>query len=381
MALAAQITSVFSQVGPFASVYLDASRADEHGRAEVELRWRGLRQQLLDAGAAHQAVAALQSAVGGHREIGGRHGEVLIATAAGAVCFDAVLPQPPLRESARWAPLPHLVPYLAQRPPDIACVLVVGDHRGADIYARTADPNTPGFEQAELVQGTAAYPLHKTARNDWSEARFQRRVDNAWTENAADVAAEAAAQVERVSARVVVVAGEERARALIVSELSSRVGPGVHIDTVAGGSRAAGASEQTLEADVQAAVWRAAWRQRREVLDRLSERIGRGERATMGLDAVLHALQRAQTETIVLSDDPTSTLTAWIGPEPTQLALDPNELTGIGVSDPVQDRFDAALLRALAAAGGDLVIAPGGHRLLTDGVAALLRYEDASTAH
>jgi flavin-dependent dehydrogenase len=91
------------------------------------------------------------------------------------------------------------------------------------------------------------------------------------------------------------------------------------------------------------------------------------------------ALQRAQAETVVLADDPSSDLGAWIGPEPTQIARAEADLTQLGVEHPVQDRFDAAVLRALAASGGDLYLTPGPHEFVADGIAAILRYSDDST--
>jgi hypothetical protein len=376
------ITSIYQHRGPFATVYFDATHADERGSAEVELRWRGLRQSLLDAGADPRSVTAIAAKGGAHRDATGRRGQVLVAAADGTLCFDEVLPQPPARELARWAPLPHLVPYLAQRAPDIAYVLVVADRTGADIYAASSEIAAQQRRpEHSVVQGEVSFPLHKTATNDWSEAHFQRRVENSWARNAGDVAAESARQVARVAAELVVIAGDERARALISDDLRRLLPPGVQLDNVAEGGRAPGAAQEPLDEAVRAAVLRQASKQRRQLLESLQEQLGRANRAAAGIEPVLQALQRAQAQTVVLSDDPSSTLTAWIGPEPTQLARERSQLIDLGVRELVEDRLDAAILRAAAESGGDLVITPNAHDYLPNGVAALLRYSDATTVH
>jgi hypothetical protein len=380
VAIPVEIAKTYQHPGPFATVYLDATRSDEHGAAEVQLRWRDFRRELLEAGAAERVLDAIEPAVGARRDIPGPHGQVLVASADGVLRLDAVLPAPPLQPLARWGPLPHLVPYLAQRAPDIAYVLVVADHRGADLYAVPADAEAEGRNgEHEVVRGEVSYPLHKSPSGDWSEAHFQRRVENAWTENAHDVAAEAAAAASRVAATLVILAGEERARALSATALAQRLPPDAEVEQVAQGGRAAGSSRQALTEGVRAAVLRSTWRRRRALLDRLTEQLGRSERAVAGVNAVVAALQRAQAEIVVLADDPTSDLAAWIGPEPTQIARAEAELTELGVEHPVQDRFDSALLRALAASGGDLYITPGPHEFVADGIAAILRYSDDAT--
>jgi hypothetical protein len=51
----------------------------------------------------------------------------------------------------------------------------------------------------------------------------------------------------------------------------------------------------------------------------------------------------------------------------------------MGVSDAQEDRFDAALVRALAGSGAGLLITPNAHQYVPDGIGALLRYDDDST--
>ena len=99
-----------------------------------------------------------------------------------------------------------------------------------------------------------------------------------------------------------------------------------------------------------------------------------------GLDAVVSALQRNQVDTMLIVDDPSADGELWVGPEPTEIATDPAQLSGMSVADPQRVRADAALLRALIGTDADLtVLAPEEAPELTDGVGAVLRYVDAST--
>jgi hypothetical protein len=361
---------LYDAPGPFATVYLDASRSTESGATEVELRWRDTRVELERDGAGGADLDALEAAVQQDRSTPGRHGLALVATGGNAV-FVADLPRPPARPGGRWAPLPHLMPYLAATTQQVRHVLVVADRAGADI----------GLERSgivvsqESVGGQQAYPLHRTATSDWSEWHFQNRVENTWRANARDVAAEVAKHVASTGARLVVLAGDPRARSLIREALSGEVPPSVVIEDVEAGGRAEGASEQALADAARDAVLRQVWRERRELLEHLQQNLGRHEYATAGVANVVDALRQGQADTVVVSDDPTSTLEAWIGRQSIEFGLNADELSAMGVSDPARDRFDAALVRAAVGTGARLVLTPNAHDYLPEGIGALLRYE------
>jgi hypothetical protein len=278
------------------------------------------------------------------------------------------------------APLPYVLPFLAQSRPRIAHVVVVADHRGADLFPVSADAAATGVPVVALsVEGSSQYPLHRTGRDEWDERHFQNRVENSWAENAKDVAEEASRQVVALGAELVVVAGEPRARALLKRDLPEVLGPGVHVEEVEAGGRADGASAAALDEAVRDAVLRRSWERRREVLEHLQQNVGRERFGAVGVRAVVEALRKAQIDVVVLSDDPSSTITVWIGPEPLQVGLDRQELEAMGVESPQQDRFDSALVRALAGTSAGLLITPNAHHYVQDGIGALLRYDDEST--
>jgi len=374
------VKRVFQQPGPFATAYLDATRSTESGATEVELRWRALRKQLEDGGTDSGTLGALDAAVEEIPDAPGARGRVLVA-AGGTVLFDEGLPQPAVRELASWSPLPALVPYLAQRGPAIAHVLVVADLNGADISAVSAQHAAEGLgaERVASVEGSSPYPISKTSVRDWSEQHFQQRVENSWAANARDVADAVRSFAAGVGAEAVIVAGYPRARSLICQDLPEVLDQHVQVVNLEHGCRAAGSSEQALHGAVREALLRLSWHHRHEVLDHLKQNLGRKRLAVSGTSDVLTALQRAQADTVVLSDDPSSPLRAWIGPKPLQVAETAEDLAAMGVSEPRQDRYDSAMLRAVAGSDAELLITPNAHEYVQDGIGALLRYADEST--
>jgi peptide subunit release factor 1 (eRF1) len=153
--------------------------------------------------------------------------------------------------------------------------------------------------------------------------------------------------------------------------------PGVTVRVVEEGGRAAGSSTEALQAAVHDAVLQQVWRDRREVLEHLEQNLGRREYAVAGVAPVVDALRMSQVDTLVISDDPSSPLTAWVGPNPTDFGLDESEAAATGVTDVQHDRLDAALVRAAVGTNVRLVVTPGGHGYLPEGIGALLRFETA----
>jgi hypothetical protein len=363
----AQLKELYTHEGPFATAYLDASRNTERGEQEVELRWRALRGELADAGAEEDVLAAMDEAVQADHGTAGRHGLVLVG-GAGRVRYQGHLPEPPQRELAAVTPLPYLAPFLAQRGEQPSYVLVTADRTGADIEVSDRP------DASTTVQGHVQHPIHRTGRDEWDESHFQHRVENAWGENAKDVADVVTTYVRKGAAKLVLLAGDERARALLHTDLAGQLPPGTEVVELQHGGRGVGASKEALQDSAQDAMLRQRWRERRTLLEHLQQNLGRQEYAAAGVAAVVDALRRSAADTVVISDDPSSTLKAWIGPEIAHIGLDQQELADLGVEHPQQDRLDSALIRSAVGTGAHLVFTPNAHEYVPEGIAALLRY-------
>jgi hypothetical protein len=351
--------------GPFASAYLDTSRDAEDAARAIDLRWQGLQSHLVDLGADEVTLDAMAGEVGVHRDESGRHGQALIA-ARGSVVLDAVLPQPPPRDTARWSALPDVMPLVAQLGARVPHVVVVVDRAGAEVTVHGETANTSTIEG-----GT--YPIHKVSAGGWSEQRFQRRAENLWDHNAAEVAEAVDGAVRNVGARLVVLAGDVRARAALRDRLSSRsLDVLIEVDE---GVRGAGASAEPLAEKVGRLVAEVAARDSEDAVERFLQELGQHDRATQGLEQVLAALQKSAVDTLFIQHDhPSLQGEVWTGPSPSQVARTPEQLWQTGVPDPQQDRADSALVRAAAGTGADLVLVTPGQVDLPDGVGALLRY-------
>jgi hypothetical protein len=172
---------LFDDIGDYVSVYLDTDRSHENALTAIDLRWNAARQRLAEAGPASlDAAAAVAGAPGEAR------GYAVFAR-AGAVTFTGALDAPPRREIARLAPLPHLMPLLAQRRPPIPHVRVSATRVGGEIVAIGGT----GWSWQDWVAGQD-WPVHKTSVGGWSEPassaasrrpgpRTPRRSPRRWT--------------------------------------------------------------------------------------------------------------------------------------------------------------------------------------------------------
>jgi hypothetical protein len=364
-------TDVYRHEGPFSTVYLDVSRDNESGSREVELRWRELRETLAQAGAPDADLAALEASVTAERTPG-RHGFVAVA-GGGELLFEDYLTAPPRRAGATFAQLPDLMPYLAQSTDRVPYLLVVTDHSGAELSAvQRFGGELPPLDAADIHPHRS--PVHKTGRDVWDERHFQNRVENNWTANAQEAAHAVLDRVRKTGLELVIVAGEPQARSLLVTQLREQLPPRALAVEAEHGEPRPGTAGELLTEEVRNAVLRQVWRHRRELLERLRQNLGRQQYAAAGIADVVAALRTAAVDTLVVSDDPSSTLRAYVGPEPAQLALTEAELKDMGVSDAREDRLDSALLRAAAGTGAHVLVTPNAHDYVPDGIAALLRY-------
>jgi Bacterial archaeo-eukaryotic release factor family 2 len=261
---------------------------------------------------------------------------------------------------------------VAQLGPVVPYVVAAVDRVGADVTV-----HVPRGTESETVQGDDS-DVHKVKVGGWAQDHYQQRSENLWEANARLVADVVEAGVRRVAAQVVVVTGDVRARTALVEALGEHArGLVVQLEH---GTRHEGGDEEKLHAGVEEAVSRVAADQDQAVIDRFGEALGRAGSAVgdvlavAGLSDTVGALRAAAVETLLVVDDATSDAPAWVGPEPVHLALTADELAELGVREPVQDRLDAALVRAAAGTDAAIVTLAPGQLELTHGLGATLRY-------
>jgi hypothetical protein len=363
---------LFDKPGPWASVYLDATRAEENAQHQIELRWRGLRTELARQGADDATLDAMAEAIDGHPYQTGRYGLAVFGRAGEAALVET-LPAPPAEEIAAYGTLPHVMPMVAQRATEIPYVRVVHDRTGADVTGLAVG----GAPRQTTVKGSDSFPIRKPNVGGWSHRRYQQAAEETWKRNAGDVAAAVVELAKTVGAEVIVIGGDVRTTPLVAERLPIRWRERV---VVTDASSRQSSDEEALDEVTTQAVAEAADRHVREAVERYAMQRGEGS-GSEGLADVVTRLQRGQADTVLLINDLSSTDTLWISPDdPTLVAVDQFELRDSGINNPTEVRADEALLRAIVGTGADLVLVQPGDVELEHGIGAILRYTDGDTA-
>jgi hypothetical protein len=362
---------IYAQPGPWASVYLDASRNDESGDREVALRWRALAEQLEALGADQPTIDVTGEALLNYPNQVGRYGLAAFAR-AGRVALVEPMNAPPPADEARFSQLPHAMPLVALRGEDIPYVRVIADRAGADLEG-LAVATAPRLREIDrTVRGSEQFPLHKAHSGGQGRVGDTASIDDNWQRNAGEVAAATAELAEAVGAEVVVVGGDVRTVPMFVAKLPKRWQQRV-VRTDAG-SRAAGADEEALDDVTIQAIADLADQHTQQAIDRYQTQ--RGENVSMtGLPDVVSALQQRQVETVLLVNDLSSTDTLFVGlDDPSLVAIDADTLRTEGVEDPLRVRADQALLRAIEGTDAALVLVGPDEVPLEHGIGAVMRW-------
>jgi hypothetical protein len=362
------LTPVTDATGPLASVHLDVTRTDASAAHEVELRWHAVEEQLRAGGAPDGVVAAVRRVMLRPSGLPGEHGRSVFAGADGVV-LERVLPRRPLRDSASYGLVPHLMPVVRALAGAVPYALVEVDRTGADVSVVDAF----GVEREEHEVVGDHDVLHKFGGGGWSHKRFQLRVEDSWERNATAVARDLDRLVGRERPALVVLAGDAHARGYVHSHASGRLAP-LLVD-VEGGGRADGVSLEALTERVEAALSRYRLSRMGDVLARFEQEHGRSGLAAAGLPAVVEALREGAVDTLLLADDPSSTARLWAGRDPLQLGTAADDVRALGSDVALEERADAVLLRALVAQRGQVELVEGAADVLPGGIGALLRFD------
>lgn len=356
------LAGLIDEPGPFVSVVLATEAEIDNASHRNELRWRALRDSLLEQGAGEDVVAHVDTLVGdAHLE--GR--TLLVVANAGGVVHRSNWPHLPFREFARWEPLPSFGAILEHRQQAPSHVLVVADRGGADL---TAVRYEAGDLTAEAGGRDQAPP--KVKPGGWSQRRYQERAENAWEHTAKEVAEATARLVERVDARLLVLAGDVRALQMLRDELPEGVAElAIEID----GARSADGAPAIEPADIEVHLSAVVAQETRTLVEKLAEELGQDDRGCAGVDATMAALSASQVQVLLVRDDPEDTRTAWFGADPSLVARRADDLAGLGTGDQQEGRLADVLIRAALATGAGVRMLDS-DGVVTEGAGAILRW-------
>ncbi|OBJ60351.1 baeRF2 domain-containing protein [Mycobacterium asiaticum] len=355
--------------GPFASVYFDDSHDSHDAAAQLDLKWRAVREELERQGADESVVEEIERAVMDLQPPIGRSGRAVVAGPTG-VLINEHLVRPPAATVTRVSELPYLVPILELGMDETNYVLAIVDHTGADLTVR--DNN--GL-RSETVDG-GGYPVHKAAGAETAGyGDPQPRTEEAARKNMRAVADRIAELIDQTGSEAVFLVGEVRSRSDLLAELPERIGErAVPLEV---GARHSGHDFDEVQREIE--TWFA--KRQLQILEDAAERftaeVGRQSGlAAEGLDAVCSALRQGAVETLIIGDIGDATVVADEGL--TTVAPNENVLSEQGAAPDKTLRADEALPLFAISVGASLVrtderISPA------DGIAAVLRY--APTLH
>ncbi|EWT06481.1 hypothetical protein N864_21095 [Intrasporangium chromatireducens Q5-1] len=359
--------------GPYATATLDASRVDPATSDRPEEIWATGRRHLEQLGATAETLDAMEESA---LEPSGRGGELtrVICGASGSLLLDLTFPGRPVRQKTSFSAAPHLMPLLRGLDAHEPYAVVRVDRTGADLemvgITGTVLEDTDVSGDHDVI--------HKVSAGGMGERRIQTRAEDSWKHNAGEVAQAVDSLVRRGKPAVVFLMGDERA----ISFLGDQASPDVRerLVPLGTGGRAKGVSrEAEAEAIAEELVRRRAARQQ-QLRDDFEAARGATGRGAEGLEAVVEAVRKAQVDTLLLRDDPTSEQTLHVGEAASMIGLTEQDARQAGASAPTTDRADAALVWSLAATGGSVGLVDDSVQL-RDGVAAILRWDDDSTRH
>ncbi len=385
--------------GPFATVYLDATRSAEAGDKDVVNRWKSVRRSLHHQGAPQSVLDPLDAAAARPTWVSGPHGRVLIADDSG-VLVDRVLRNPPSVATALWHHVPALLQAARAADEAVDAICVAVDRHGADVWP--VGPHGTGVKGEKETVEAPHDEVSKTSSTRTKRATIESRVEDSWERNAEAYAAEIDRRVAADRPEIVLLTGDVRLVNLVKEELgqdASRV-----TVEVQGGGRGLGVHEEAFAGHVEDALDSFRERRREQVLAELRMELGREEGAVTSIDDVAQVLARGQVKDLVLAeqlaDDAARLLAAWssgeasrsdfggmlngrrlwIGPDPMQIAATRAELVALGVTEGIEELpATSALMRAAIAQDAGLTFAPEGSVELIEGVGATLRWTDNGT--
>lgn len=285
------LAALLTEAGPWTFAYVDGP-SDQPQSAE-ESRQQSLRHRLSEAGAPDENVDALIEAVDSATGLPSPSARYLLARSGRLELDESFTGARHGPEKFGHAAVPPILPLLRQRSDDIQYLVVETGREGARLRRERAARQLAD-EETEIDGRDNRLP--KVQAGGLSHARYHRHSEEVWAHNQSEIAAAVDDMVRRHRPDFVVIAGDGRARQLLQDKLAPQsraliVDVDVH-------TRAAGADDAALEEAIAQAIADRYATAVRDTRDRAAA--GDENAGASGVSAVLHALQQAQVETLLL---------------------------------------------------------------------------------
>ncbi|WP_458780382.1 baeRF2 domain-containing protein [Arthrobacter sp. D3-16] len=354
--------------GPWCTAYVDAGTGTVDTLEAADVRPGNIRATLEAAGAPPEDLEAMEQALQPEAGVPSPVSRFVLVH-QGKAELNEVLPGDRVgAERISVDPIPDLLPLVKHRPEEFPYVVAEVSREHGEIRLHYAGAGAPASTQE--VQGESEH-VSKFQGGGWAHLRFQHHTEDVWRRNADQVAEEIDRVVGSSGARLVVLAGDIHARRLVQEQLSKA--SQTLVSMIDSHTHTAGADSALLEDQVNQRVAEQWATEQQEIMERLAMQEGQAnpESAT-GIGAVVHALQQAQVEVLILDEAALSERTLLALDAEPWIATAEEESLGANVLGKVP--APAALLRAAALTDARVLLVPG--PVLPDGVdvAALLRW-------
>jgi len=293
------LADIYREPEPVACAYVDMSvdTADppqiEGGRAHSvadALRRAGAPQADIDA-----VVEGLSEAEGVPSPVTvlcvARRGEALLTEVIRSTPVDA--------ESATYDRVPDLSPAVKHALTAFSYLVVETARDGGRVTLFQVGKAAP--EASEYVEGRTD-TLHKPKRGGgWRNDHFQNHVEEIWKQTQSELATTIDQLVRRHRPRLLVVAGDIRARQLLAEELSSEAKAILIVEPT--DTEPDGASDEKLTARIDAEIERIVRADEEAIADLIRLHEGRGDNLSeRTVGGVVHALASAQVDALLIDD-------------------------------------------------------------------------------
>lgn len=360
-----RLAEIFRQPGPWATVQLDVSRDVQPAAQTIELRWRGLREDLAAQGAPDDFLDAVEDALRSPAEASVVACRYLLVSEDGVVVDEILHRSGSCDNEATFAELPYTAALVAGGAHDLPYLVVEAARDGARVTAFRASG------RPVIVHEVIGEDVHlsKSPGGGWAHRRFQQTTEEVWRRNAQEVAEDVERARKQASAQLIVLSGDVRAREQLAAQLPEEARSQlVELDVHTRADGSDGSAVQEAVADQLAEI---ADQERR----RAADRFGEGKRsglAVAGVGETVHALRQAQVDVLLVDFAKLGDRTLLVLRSEPWLATAPEGVTGTEVLS------EAPAAEALIRAGAltDALLLPMGTEEIgaQDGVAALLRW-------
>ena len=360
--------------GPWCAAYVEAGTGTVDSLEAADVRPGNVRAQLEAQGASAADLDAVEKALQPEAGVPSPVSRFVLVRGGKAELNEVLAGEPVLPERVSVEPIPDLLPLAKHRPEDLPYVVAEVSREHGEIRLYHAGARTP--DSTREVQGETEH-VSKFQGGGWAHLRFQHHTEDVWRRNADEVAGEIDRVVAASGARLIVLAGDVRARGLVREQLSKASQDIVSI--VDSHTHTQGADDELLDHQVSqrvAELWAA---EQQEVMDRLAMQEGQANPGSAtGIGSVVHALQQAQVDVLIFNDAALSERTLLALDAEPWIATSEEESLAANVLGKVP--APAALLRAAALTDARVMLVPGPVLPAGVDVAALLRWPTGPTA-